>query len=29
LPAVAAEMDNWIEKGHGAADWSIIAKDNI
>jgi 3-hydroxyisobutyrate dehydrogenase len=29
LPAVAAEMDTWIAKGHGAADWSIIAKDNI
>jgi 3-hydroxyisobutyrate dehydrogenase len=29
LPAVAAEMDNWIAKGHGTDDWSIIAKDNI
>lgn len=29
LPAVAAEMDDWIAKGHGAADWSIIAKDNV
>jgi 3-hydroxyisobutyrate dehydrogenase len=29
LPAVAAQMDNWIAKGHGADDWSIIAKDNL
>ncbi len=29
LPAVATEMDNWIAKGHGSDDWSIIAKDNV
>jgi 3-hydroxyisobutyrate dehydrogenase len=29
LPAVAAEMDNWIAKGHGADDWSIISKNNV
>lgn len=29
LPAVAAEMDNWIAKGHGSDDWSIIAKNNL
>lgn len=29
IPAVAAEMDNWIEKGYGDKDWSVIAKDNI
>ncbi len=29
LPAVAAEMDHWIAKGHGADDWSIIAKNNV
>ena len=29
LPAVAAAMDNWIAKGQGSADWSIIAKDNV
>jgi 3-hydroxyisobutyrate dehydrogenase len=29
LPAVAAEMDSWIEKGHGSEDWSVIAKDNL
>ncbi|HEY6083419.1 MAG TPA: NAD(P)-dependent oxidoreductase, partial [Chitinophagaceae bacterium] len=25
IPAVAAEMDRWIEKGHGNEDWTIIA----
>ncbi|WP_293312043.1 NAD(P)-dependent oxidoreductase [Pedobacter sp. UBA5917] len=29
LPAVAALMDNWIAKGHGNDDWSVIAKDNL
>lgn len=29
LPAVVAEMDTWIEKGHGSDDWSVIAKNNI
>jgi 3-hydroxyisobutyrate dehydrogenase len=29
IPAIAAEMDNWIAKGHGNDDWSVIAKDNI
>jgi 3-hydroxyisobutyrate dehydrogenase len=29
LPAVAAEMDNWIAKGHGSSDWSVISKDNL
>jgi 3-hydroxyisobutyrate dehydrogenase len=29
IPAIAAEMDKWIEKGHGSQDWSVIAKDNI
>lgn len=29
IPVVAAEMDRWIDKGHGAEDWSIIVKDNI
>jgi len=29
IPAIAAEMDKWIEKGYGNKDWSIIAKDNI
>ena len=29
IPAVAAEMDKWIEKGYGSYDWSVIAKDNL
>ena len=29
IPAVAKEMDRWIEEGHGQDDWTIIAKDNI
>jgi 3-hydroxyisobutyrate dehydrogenase len=26
IPAVAALMDEWIQKGHGKDDWSIIGK---
>ncbi|MHB1922953.1 MAG: NAD(P)-dependent oxidoreductase [Chitinophagaceae bacterium] len=29
LPAIANEMDAWIEKGHGKDDWSVFAKDSI
>jgi len=29
IPAVAAVMDQWIAKGHGNDDWSVIAKDSI
>jgi 3-hydroxyisobutyrate dehydrogenase len=29
IPSVAALMDQWIAKGHGSDDWSIIAKDSI
>lgn len=29
LPVIASVMDKEIEKGNGAKDWSIIAKDNI
>jgi len=29
IPAIAAEMDRWIEKGHGSDDWTVIAKDAI
>jgi len=29
IPTIAAEMDSWIAKGHGADDWSVIAKDNL
>ncbi|HVW16578.1 MAG TPA: NAD(P)-dependent oxidoreductase [Mucilaginibacter sp.] len=28
IPAVAGLMDQWIAKGHGNDDWSVIAKDN-
>jgi len=27
IPAIAAEMDRWIEKGNGKKDWSVIGKD--
>ena len=29
IPAIAAEMDRWITKGHGNNDWTVIAKDNL
>ena len=29
IPAIAALMDQWIFKGHGNEDWSVIAKDGI
>ena len=29
IPAVAEQMDKWIDKGHGNNDWTIIAKDSI
>lgn len=29
LPAIATEMDRWIEKGHGSNDWTVIGKDSI
>jgi 3-hydroxyisobutyrate dehydrogenase len=29
IPAIAATMDQWIAKGHGSDDWSVIAKDSI
>jgi 3-hydroxyisobutyrate dehydrogenase len=29
LPAIAAEMDRWIKKGHGKDDWTVIAKGNV
>jgi 3-hydroxyisobutyrate dehydrogenase len=28
-PAIASAMDEWIAKGHGNDDWTVIAKDNI
>lgn len=29
IPAAAALMDRWIEKGFGEQDWTVIAKDSI
>jgi len=29
IPAIAKEMDAWIEKGFGNSDWSIIAKNSL
>jgi 3-hydroxyisobutyrate dehydrogenase len=29
IPAAAAEMDRWIQKGHGGDDWTVIAKDAV
>jgi 3-hydroxyisobutyrate dehydrogenase len=29
IPAAAALMDQWIEKGYGGHDWTVIAKDTI
>ena len=29
ISAIAAAMDNWIAKGHGNDDWSVIAKDSV
>ena len=29
VPAIAAEMDRWIAKGHGHDDWTVIAKGAI
>ncbi|GGH69728.1 3-hydroxyisobutyrate dehydrogenase [Filimonas zeae] len=26
IPAIAVEMDKWIEKGHGHEDWTVIGK---
>ena len=29
IPAIAEEMDRWIEKGHGHDDWTVIGKDSV
>jgi 3-hydroxyisobutyrate dehydrogenase len=29
IPAIAKVMDQWIAKGHGTDDWSVIAKDSL
>lgn len=29
LPAIAAELDRWIARGHGQDDWTVVAKDAL
>jgi len=29
IPGIAALMDEWIAKGYGNSDWTVIAKDNL
>lgn len=29
IPAIAAVMDQWINRGYGSDDWSVIAKDSL
>lgn len=29
VPAIATAMDNWIDRGHGNDDWTVIGKDAI
>ncbi len=29
IPAIAAEMDRWMEQGHGKDDWTVIGKDAV
>jgi 3-hydroxyisobutyrate dehydrogenase len=29
IPVIASVMDQWLAKGHGHDDWSVIAKDNV
>jgi 3-hydroxyisobutyrate dehydrogenase len=29
IPAIAAEMDRWIARGHGHDDWTVIGKDSV
>jgi 3-hydroxyisobutyrate dehydrogenase len=29
IPAIAAEMDKWIARGHGSDDWTVIGKDAV
>jgi 3-hydroxyisobutyrate dehydrogenase len=29
IPAIAAEMDKWIARGHGQQDWVVIGKDAL
>jgi 3-hydroxyisobutyrate dehydrogenase len=29
VPAIAEEMDRWIDRGHAKDDWTVIAKDAL
>jgi len=29
IPAIAKEMDKWLEKGYAQKDWTVIASDNV
>jgi 3-hydroxyisobutyrate dehydrogenase len=29
VPAIAAEMDRWIARGHGGDDWTVLARDSV
>ena len=29
ISAIAADMDRWIERGHGSSDWTVIGKDGV
>ncbi|WP_315814570.1 hypothetical protein [Paraflavitalea speifideaquila] len=29
VPAIAAEMDRWIARGHGNEDWTVIGKEAV
>jgi 3-hydroxyisobutyrate dehydrogenase len=29
MPAIAAEMDRWIDKGHAHDDWTVLARDSV
>ena len=29
LPSIAELMDQWIKKGYGSHDWTVIAKDVV
>ena len=29
IPAIAAVMDEWISRGHGTDDWTVIAKNSL
>jgi 3-hydroxyisobutyrate dehydrogenase len=29
MPAIAKELDRWIERGHAHDDWTVIARDAL